>query len=57
MDHRAQVSFEYLLLVAISALLVLFAAVLALQFGGLADTAKLKLWDARDSLLKSTVSS
>jgi uncharacterized protein (UPF0333 family) len=52
-DSRAQVSFEYLLLVAVSVLLVLVAAVLAVQVGSISDNAQLKLLSARDNLLST----
>ncbi|MBN2127216.1 MAG: hypothetical protein JW703_02370 [Candidatus Diapherotrites archaeon] len=55
MDCKAQVSFEYLITVAISMILVIVAMILAIQIGSLSDAAKLKIIESRNALIESMI--
>ena len=55
MDCKAQVSFEYLITIAISMLLVIVAMILAIQIGSLSNTAKLKIIESKNSLIESMI--
>lgn len=56
MDSRAQVSFEYLILIFFAVLLVVIATVLALNLTTIADLAKLKVLEYRDKTISSLMS-
>jgi hypothetical protein len=55
MDCKAQVSFEYLITIAISMLLVIIALLLAIQIGSLSNIAKLKIIESRNTLIESMI--
>ncbi|MFH1588656.1 MAG: hypothetical protein ABIA76_04950 [Candidatus Diapherotrites archaeon] len=55
MDSNAQVSFEYLLTIAISMMLVIVALVLAIQVGYLSETAKIQMINSRNELIQALI--
>jgi uncharacterized protein (UPF0333 family) len=55
MDCRGQISFEYLLTVAISVILVLVAMILAIQVGSLSEVAKLEMINSRNELIQTLI--